>query len=85
MVIILLNELNENYVIRKRDIETMNKNQMEVKNAISEMKNKLEGIKSRLDKAEDLINELEDKVKKPKKTPSQSNKMKKDLKRMRTV
>ena len=60
MVIKMLKELNENYIelsgnniIMKRDIETMNKNQLEMKIAISEMKNTLEGIKSRLDEAED--------------------------------
>ena len=31
----------------KKKIENMNKNQLEMKNAISEMKNTLEGIKSR--------------------------------------
>ena len=39
----------------KKGIETLNKNQMEMKNAISEMKNTLERIKSRLDEAEDRI------------------------------
>ena len=48
----------------KKGIETLNKNQMEMKNAISEMKNTLEGSKSRLDEPEDWISELEDKVEK---------------------
>ena len=46
----------------KTDIETMNKKQLEVKNAISEMKNTLEGIKRRLDEAEDRISDLKNKV-----------------------
>ena len=46
----------------KQDIETMNKNQEETKNTISEMKNKLEGIKSRQEKAKDKISKLENKV-----------------------
>lgn len=53
-----------------------------MKNAISEMKNIQEGIKIRLDKAEDGNSELEDKVEK---IPSQSNSMKKGLKRIRIV
>ena len=32
----------------KKDIEPLNKNQFEMKNAMSEMKNTLEGIKSRI-------------------------------------
>ena len=39
----------------KKDIETIDKNQ-------KEMKNTLEGIKSRLDEAKDRISEMEDKV-----------------------
>ena len=48
----------------KKGIETINKDQEEVKNTISELKNTVEGIKSRLDEAEDRISELEDKVEK---------------------
>ena len=47
IVIRLLNELNENYTSRKKDIEAMNKNQLEMRNVILEMRNILEGIKSR--------------------------------------
>ena len=47
----------------KKEIETNNKDQKEMKNTISELKN-TEGIKSRLDEAEDQITELEDKVEK---------------------
>ena len=36
----------------KKDIETINKNQEEVKNTISELKNIVEGSKSRLDEAD---------------------------------
>ena len=45
MVIRILNS------IRKKDIESINKNQSEIKNAISEINNTLEGINSRLDEA----------------------------------
>ena len=48
----------------KKEIETINKGQEEMKNTISELKNTVEGIKSRLDEAEDRISELEDKVEK---------------------
>ena len=48
----------------KKDIETVNKSQDEMKNTISEMKNTQEGIKSRLDEAEDQMSEIEDKVEK---------------------
>ena len=48
----------------KKEIETMNKNQEEMKNTISEMKNIQEGIKIRLDEAEGQISKLEDKVEK---------------------
>ena len=66
----------------KKDMETLNKNQSEVKNTISEMENTVEGIKCRLDEAKDWISDLEDKVER---TPNQSNKEKKDLKGMRIV
>ena len=48
----------------KKEIETINKGQEEMKNRVSELKNTVEGMKSRLDEAEDQINELEDKVEK---------------------
>ena len=48
----------------KKEIETINKGQEEMKNTISELKNTVEGIKSRLDEAEDRISKLEDKVEK---------------------
>ena len=48
-----LRELSDNYISLKKDIVTMNENQMERKKAISEMKNKPEGIKSRLGETED--------------------------------
>ena len=43
-------ELSGIYISMKTYIETLNKNNLEMKNAISEMKNTLEIIKSRLDK-----------------------------------
>ena len=58
------NELTPNYVNMKKEIETINKGQEEMKNTISELKNTVEGMKSRLDEAEDRISELEDKVEK---------------------
>ena len=51
-----------NYNSMKKEIETINKNQGEMKNTISEIKNILEGITSRLDEAENWISELEHKV-----------------------
>ena len=48
----------------KKEIETINKGQKEMKNTISELKNTVERIKSRLDEAEDRISELEDEVQK---------------------
>ena len=48
----------------KKEIETINKSQEEMKNTISELKNPVEGMKIRLDEAEDRISELEDKVEK---------------------
>ena len=48
----------------KKEIETINKGQEEMKNIISELKNTVEGMKSRLHEAEDWISELEDKVEK---------------------
>ena len=58
------NELTANYINMKKEIETINQNQGQMKNAISELKNTVEEIKSRLDEAEDQISELEDKVEK---------------------
>ena len=46
----------------KKEIETINKGQKDMKNTISELKNTVEGMKSRLDEAEDRISKLEDKV-----------------------
>ena len=48
----------------RKEIETINKGQEEMKNTISGLKNTVEGIKIRLDEAEDQISELEDKVEK---------------------
>ena len=46
----------------KKEIETINKNQEEMKNIIFEINNTREGITSKLDEAEDQIGGLEDKV-----------------------
>ena len=46
----------------KKEIETINKGQVEMKKTISELKNTVEGIKSRLDEAEVGISELKDRV-----------------------
>ena len=56
-------ELSWSYNSMKKEIETISKNQEEMKDKISEIKKKntLEGIISRLDEAEDRISELEDK------------------------
>ena len=56
------NELTANYINMKKERETINKGQGEMKNTISELKNTVEGIKSRLDEAEDWTSKLEDKV-----------------------
>ena len=52
--------LTANNINMKKEIETINKGQEEMKNTISELKNTVEGMKSRLDEAEDRISELED-------------------------
>ena len=48
-----------NYIKMKKEIETINKGQEEMKKTISELKNTVEGIKSRLYETEDLISKLE--------------------------
>ena len=48
------NEFTSNCINMKKEIETINKGQ-------EEMKNTVEGIKSRLDEAEDWISKLDDK------------------------
>ena len=48
----------------KQDIETIKKNQSDIKIEISERNNILEGINNRLDETEEWINDLKDKVKK---------------------
>ena len=45
------NELTATYINMKKEIETINKGQEEMKNTISELKNTVEGMKSRLDEA----------------------------------
>ena len=67
----LFKELNEmeasklsdiEYNSIKKETETINKNQEEMKNTLSEKKKTLEGITIRLGEAEDRTIELEDKV-----------------------
>ena len=52
------NELTPTYINMKKETETINKGQEEMKNTISELKNTVEGIKSRLNEAEDWIGKL---------------------------
>ena len=68
------NELTANYINMKKEIETINKGQEEMRNTISELKNRVKGIKSRLDEGEDWVSELEDKVEKN--TPKEQEKEK---------
>ena len=60
---IQLQGLSENYSSMKMT-ETINKNQLKMKDTISSMKNTLKAIKRRLDESEDQIHKLEDKVEK---------------------
>ena len=57
-------KLNKTKGNKKKEIETINKGQEEMKNTISELKNTVEGIKSRPDEAEDRISKLEDNIEK---------------------
>ena len=47
------NGLTVNYINMKKEIETINKGQMEMNNTVSDLKNIVEGMKCRLDEAED--------------------------------
>ena len=47
------NELTANDINMRKERETINKGQEEMKNIISELKNTVEGFKSTLDEAED--------------------------------
>ena len=49
------NELTANYINMKKEVETINKGQEEMKNTISELKNTVEGMKGRFDEAEKRI------------------------------
>ena len=75
--------LTENYINMKKEIETINKGQEEMKNTTSDLKNTVEGIKSRLDEAEDRISQLEDKVEK--KHPEWARKRKEAQKELRGI
>ena len=55
MVIRILKELSVSYINMIKDMETTNKNNLE-------MKNTLEGIQSRPDEREDQLSDLKDKV-----------------------
>ena len=66
MIIRMLNNM--------KAMETIKKDQSEMKTTVSEMNNTLEGI-NRLDRAEDRISDLENKVRK--KPPNKSRKGKK--------
>ena len=46
------NEPTANYINKKKETETINQGQEEMKSTISELKNTVEGIKSRLSEAE---------------------------------
>ena len=46
----------------KKEIETINKEQEEMKYIISELKNTVEGMKSRIGEAEDWISKQENKI-----------------------
>ena len=62
----------------KKDIETIKRGPVKIKNAISEINNKLEGINGKLDEAEDQISDLEDKIEKY--TQAEQQKEKRTLK-----
>ena len=51
-------ELTANYINMKKEIETINRGQEEMKNRISELTNTGDGVKSRLDEAQDHVSEL---------------------------
>ena len=70
MIIRILNSM-------KQDIETIKKNQSDIKIEISEMNNILEGINNRLDEAGDRIGVLENNVGKNTQAEQQKKKEKK--------
>ena len=59
-------------------METIEKNQSEMKDTLTEMKNNLQGINSRVDDAKNQINDLEHKE--AKKQPIRTTRRKKNLK-----
>ena len=65
----------------KKDLESIIKDQPEIKNAVSEINNTLEGVNSGLDESENWINDLEDKVEKN--TQAEQQKEKKWFKKLR--
>ena len=60
MLIRMLKELSGSYSNMKKDMETTNTIQEEIKKIVSEMKNTTEQIKSRLNETEYRTSELED-------------------------
>ena len=66
-------EISGNYIGMEKD-RTTNKNQEEMKNAMSEIKNALDGIKSRVGETEDQTSNLEDEVKNKTKQPVRTTK-----------
>ena len=59
MVIRMLKELSENFHSMKPDIETIKRNESQMKTTGTEMRNKLEGITGRVDEAKNQISYLE--------------------------
>ena len=72
-------ELTENYKSMRKEIESINKYQEEMKNTLSE-KNTLEGFTSRLDEAEDQISEFNNKVERNTQVKEQHEKHLKNMK-----
>ena len=66
----------------RKGLETIKKDQSEMKNAISEINNTLEGINTRLDETEDQVSNLEDKVEKNTQVEQQKEKK---LQKMRAL
>ena len=66
LVIRVLSELSENFNSIKEGMETIRKNQSELKDTLIKIKNNLQGISSRVDEAENQISDLE--YKEPKNT-----------------
>ena len=59
LVIKMLTELSENFNSIKNFMETIKKNQSEMKDTLIKIQNNLQGNNSRMDEAKDQINNLE--------------------------